>query len=338
MKLSAFLREKSGFLFINILILLFIELFLYFIHVQGIVMWIVLLGWLCPLLISYLLDWFKHYRYFKEVMDQFETLDKKYLLSEVIEEPDFIEGQIFYGILSQTDKEMHEHVNEYKNMQLEYRDYIEAWVHEIKTPIASSKLMLENQKNSSSRAVLDELESVERYIEQALYYARSSSASKDYLVKEFALGRCIANVVKKNARGFIQNKIRLDMDEIHEIVFSDEKWVDFILTQIIVNAINYCKGEENTISIKASKHENNVILHISDNGVGINEKDIKRVFDKGFTGENGRAYRKSTGMGLYLCKKLADKLHLGISIKSQKGVGTEVSVIFPKSKVVLLES
>jgi len=230
---------------------------------------------------------------------------------------------------------MHEHVKKYKDMQAEYRDYIEAWVHEVKTPIASSKLMFENHKNEVTKGIMEELEKIEGYVEQALYYARSSSASKDYMVKEFSLQACISKVLKKNAKAFIHKKIQLQLTEMDDVVYSDEKWIEFILHQIIVNSINYC---DNKISLYTRKHEHSLILHIVDDGIGIDEKDIGRVFDKGFTGENGRQYRRSTGMGLYICKLLADKLHLGLTIQSTKGEGTEVQIIFPKSKVVLLES
>ena len=338
MNIRDYFKERFLFLFINISLCIFVLIFLWLIHAQLVVMVIVLLGWFVPLLTSYFIDFFRRKRFYDELIANVESLDQKYLLPEIVDEPDFLEGQILYDILKMTDTQMHEHVNKYKNSQTEYREYIEAWVHEVKTPIASSKLMLENQKNVLTKGLAEELEKIEDYVEQALYYARSSSASKDYIVKEFHLKDCVSKIIKKNAKSFIHKKIQLQLTELDELVFSDEKWVEFILNQIIVNSINYCQKEDSKIRIFTSKSNHNLILHIVDNGIGIDEKDIGRVFDKGFTGKNGRIYRKSTGMGLYLCKMLADKLHLGISIQSTKNEGTEVQLVFPKSKVVLLES
>ncbi|USK69398.1 sensor histidine kinase [Peribacillus asahii] len=335
MKLQRYIKERAVFLSMNIFLFVLVALFLWLINVQAVVIIIVFVCWFGPLLLSYGLEFLKRKNFYDELLQNFEALDQKYLLPEIIEEPNFLEGQILYDIIKTTDKQMHEHVKKYKDMQAEYRDYIEAWVHEVKTPIASSKLMFENHKNEVTKGIMEELEKIEGYVEQALYYARSSSASKDYIVKEFSLQACISKVLKKNAKAFIHKKIQLQLTEMDEVVYSDEKWIEFILHQIIVNSINYC---DNKISLYTRKNEHSLILYIVDDGIGIDEKDIGRVFDKGFTGENGRQYRRSTGMGLYICKLLADKLHLGLTIQSTKGEGTEVQIIFPKSKVVLLES
>lgn len=338
MTVRAFLKEKVIFLATNVVFYMAVALFLTFISVQKVVIVIVGLGWFGPLLTSYFIEFMKRKPFYDEVAANVENLDQKYLLSEIMDEPDFLEGKILYDILRTSDKQMHEYVNHYKAMQSEYQEYVEAWVHEIKTPIAASKLMIENYQGAPIVGLNEELKKIEDYIEQALYYARSSSASRDYIVKEFCLKECVSKAIKRNAKAFIHKKIQLQLSEINDVVYSDEKWIEFIVNQIIVNSINYCYKEDSVISIYTSNHEHNLILHIIDNGVGIDEKDIGRVFEKGFTGENGRLYRKSTGIGLYLCKILADKLHLGITIQSQKDVGTEVNIIFPKSKLVLLES
>lgn len=338
MKVIAYLKEKTIFLFINFILFLFVALFLWMIHVQNVVIVIVFVCWFGPLLLSYALEFMKRKNFYDELAKNIEVLDQKYLLAEMIKEPDFLEGQLLFHIIKVTDKQMHEHVKKYKDMQAEYREYIEAWVHEVKTPISSSKLMLENHKNELTKGMSEELDKIERYVEQALYYARSNSASKDYIVKEFSLQDCISKVIKKNAKAFIYQKIQLQLADQNDVVYSDEKWVEFILNQVIINSITYCDKANSKISMYTEKTEHNLVLHIADNGIGIDEKDIGRVFDKGFTGENGRQYRRSTGIGLYLCKSLADKLHLGIYIQSTKSEGTEVQLIFPKSKVILLES
>lgn len=338
MKLIPFMQERAAFLIINLLLFTLVALFLWLIHIQGAVIIIVFICWFGPLLLSYFLDFLKRKNFYDELMKNIEVLDQKYILAEMIREPDFLEGKILFHIIKTTDKQMHEHVKKFKNMQAEYREYIEAWVHEVKTPISSSKLMLENHKSEETNGILEELNKIEGYVEQALYYARSSSANKDYIVKEFSLQASISKVIKKNAKAFIYKKIQLHIENVDEAVYSDEKWVEFIINQVIVNSMNYCNLSGGRIRIYTETMQHNLVLHIADNGIGIAEKDIGRVFDKGFTGENGRQYGRSTGMGLYLCKSLADKLHLGISIQSTEGKGTEVQLIFPKSKVILLES
>ncbi|UAT30283.1 sensor histidine kinase [Bacillus badius] len=337
MKISAYLKERSAFLFVNVLLFLAVSVFLWVIHVPAWLIILLFLCWFTPLFTSYALEFWQRKNYYDPLVKNAQRLDQQYLLTEMVEPPDFLEGQMMYEILQSTNKQMHEHVNQHKRMQTEYREYVETWVHEIKTPIAAAKLIIDNQQNTAAKGLYEELNKIEGLVEQALYYARSSSADKDYLVKEFKLRSCVTNVLKKNAKAFIYNKIQLELAEFEDVVYSDEKWVEFILNQLIINSIKYSQADKKHIRIFVSRHEHNLVLHIADNGIGIDEKDIRRVFDKGFTGENGRAFQASTGIGLYLCKQLADKLHLGIDIQSVKHAGTEVTIIFPKSKVTLLE-
>lgn len=217
-------------------------------------------------------------------------------------------------------------------MQLEYKEYIETWVHEIKTPIASTKLIIENNENPITDKINLEVKKVEGFIEQVLYYSRSNDVSKDYIIKAFKLRDAIMPAVKRNSRDFINKKIALNIENIDGIIFSDIKWVEFILNQIIVNAIKYSKVKGGIIKIYSVENKNNIVLNIEDNGVGIIDRDLNRVFEKGFTGENGRTFAKSTGIGLYLCKKLCGKLGLGINIESKDNVGTKVKIIFPIRK------
>ena len=244
----------------------------------------------------------------------------------------FQEARIINDVLKECNKAMHEQVKHYKDEQSEYREYIETWVHEIKTPIASAKLILENDNSNLSERINYEMKRVEGFIEQVLYYARSSDVSKDYIIKEFSLRSVVMKSVKSNSRDFINKNIKLDIRGIEGNIFSDEKWVEFIINQIIINAVKFSIPNEGKVSIYSKVNENNIILTIEDNGVGINEKDIDRVFEKGFTGENGRKFGKSTGIGLYLCKKLCDKLGIGISLNSKENIGTKVNIVFPQGK------
>lgn len=332
MSIIEFIKERMIFLIINLIMFLLVAILMKIVKVSIKIILILFLIWFGPILIYMFLEFIKYRRYLNNLINTVENLDRKYLLPEVIEEPRFQEARIINDVLKQCNKSMHEKVKHYKDEQIEYREYIETWVHEIKTPIASAKLILENDNSNLSERINYEMKRVEGFIEQVLYYARSSDVSKDYIIKEFSLISVVMKSVKSNSRDFINKNIKLDIRGIEGNIFSDEKWVEFIINQIIINAVKFSIPNEGKVSIYSKVNENNIILTIEDNGVGINEKDIDRVFEKGFTGENGRKFGKSTGIGLYLCKKLCDKLGIGISLNSKENIGTKVNIVFPQGK------
>lgn len=268
--------------------------------------------------------------YYNKLLLNLKELEQKYLITEVIEKPDFIEGKIFYEALQEVDKSMCENVNKYKYIQEEYKEYIELWIHEIKIPIATSKLIIENNKNQITKNIDEEINKIDDYIEQALFYARSNMIEKDYMIRKTNLKDIINSVIKKNKSQLISKKIKIEIKDIDEYVYTDSKWINFILNQIIINSIKYSKLDNPTIKIASRKLKENVILYIRDNGIGVKKGEITRVFEKGFTGTNGRIIgKKSTGLGLYLCKKMCDKLNIGIEFNSVEGIETEVKIIFP---------
>lgn len=336
MRISEYLRDRVAFLLINIVLFIVIAGTMVFLHIGFAIIFVIALIWFGPIISYMTIEYLKFNSFYKEIDSLSNSLDRRYLVSEIAEEPEFVEGIKFYNILKDANRDMHENVKSYKEMQTEYRDYIETWVHEIKTPISSSRLIIENNKNEVTNKISSELKRVEEYIEQVLYYSRSNDVSKDYIIKKFSLKQAVRDTIKRNSSDFIHSGIELEINGINADIYSDIKWVEFILNQIIGNSIKYSKGNKAKITIEAIKNPNNIILIIKDNGVGIDEKDIKRVFEKGFTGENGRVYGKSTGIGLYLCNKLCDKLGIGISINSVKNEGTRVNLIFPLGKHNLL--
>ena len=332
MSIITFIKERMPFLIINLILFFLIATLMKIVSVPLNIVFILLLIWFGPLLIYMFLEFIKYKKYLSNLTKIVEGLDIKYLLPEVIEEAEFQEARIINDVFRQCNKSMHENVKHYKNEQCEYREYIETWVHEIKTPIASAKLILENDDSSLSERINYEMKRVEGFIEQVLYYARSSDVSKDYIIKEFKLRNVVMKAVKSNSRDFISKNIKLNIKEIEGNIFTDEKWVEFIINQIIINAVKFSNSNKGEVVICSKVNENNIILTIEDNGVGINEKDVDRVFEKGFTGENGRKFGKSTGIGLYLCKKLCDKLGIGITLSSKVNEGTKVVLIFPQGK------
>lgn len=332
MSMKEYLRERFLFIFINLIGFFTLAFLLAIIQIEAIVILLIFIIWFLPLITYISIEFLKYRKYYNNMEEILDSLDKKYLLSEIMEKPDFLEGELFYDVLKVCNKEMHEHVNYYKNLQSEYREYIETWVHEIKTPISSSMLIIENNKNPIMDNISEEIKKIEEFVEQALYYSRSNDVSKDYIIKKFNLSIAIKNAIRRNSKDFISKRINLQLEEIDDIIYSDIKWVQFIINQIISNSIKYIKPNDGNIRIYSTGNKNNVVLTIQDNGIGISDKDINKVFEKGFTGQHGRKYTASTGMGLYLCRKLCDKLGLEINIESELGVGTKVNIIFPLSK------
>ena len=332
MKIVDYLKDKSLYLAVNLMTFIIVATLMYFSNVSTVVIFMTWCIWFLPLLIYIIIEYIKYKKYFDNIENVLKNLDKKYLLPEVIEEPNFIIGEEINDILKEISRDMHEHVKYYRNMQEEYREYIEMWVHEIKTPIASSKLLIENNYNDLTRKIDIQINRIENFVEQVLYYSRSDEVGKDYIIKKVELLPLVKNVIRKNQRDFISKRIRLQLGELNEVVYSDSKWIEFILNQILINSIKYSKGKDDKIQIESKEISNTVVLTIEDEGVGIIERDLDRVFEKGFTGENGRKFGKSTGIGLYLCKKLCNKLGLGLEIQSKVNVGTKISIIFPKAE------
>ena len=189
------------------------------------------------------------------------------------------------------------------------------------------KLLCENNHSQVERELLVELEKVNRYTEQALYYARSEHTEKDYSVREIRLFDVVHESIAENKYLLLQNGVGIDLQETDDIVYSDEKWLCFILNQLIVNSVKY-RAEQPVLKFYTEYQGNQIILCVQDNGIGIDAADLPRIFEKGFTGQNGRkAAHSSTGIGLYLCKRLCDKLGIGICADS-KGSGTIVRLSF----------
>ena len=197
-------------------------------------------------------------------------------------------------------------------------------------------MIVENNKNEATNSIDEELQKIENYIEQALYYARSNTVSKDYYIKKNKIEDIVNECIKKNKKVLIGEKISINIHDLDLYVNTDSKWIVFILNQIIQNSIKYRnQNRQSEIEIYGLQGKENVILYIKDNGIGIKKGEVGRAFEKGFTGTNGRmANKKSTGIGLYLCKKLCDKLGIGIELKSVQDEGTEIRLIFPNNSYI----
>lgn len=288
------------------------------------------IGAFVPLIVEYAMK----KDFFDGLLGVFESLDRKNLIAEVITPPSFREGLVLYDIIKRSNKAMLEEINRYKRLQEEYREYIELWVHEVKTPISSSRLIVQNNRNEATDNISEELDRIEAYIEQVLFYSRSNTVEKDYIIRETNLQKICYDVLKKNSRVFIHNRIGVMTEGLDLTVYTDEKWLQFIINQLLTNSVKYADKPDAFVKISAKEGENSIILSVADNGTGIPAGELPRIFDKGFTGTNGRRNERSTGIGLYICKKLCLKLGLGISASSVLGEGTTIDIILPKNSLV----
>ena len=332
MKFTSFLKDKILLIVMYLLAIASIEILLLAYNIGIIVKLYVAIILILVLFIAFFIEYKKKNKFYKQLKENMNELGEKYLISEIVKTPSFIEGKILKETINDLGKSMLENVNYYKNIQEEYKEYIELWIHEVKIPIAASKLIIENNKTEVAKSIEEELDKVENYTEQALFYARSNAVEKDYIITKTNLKSLVNGAILKNKNTLINEKIALELKELDNEVYTDSKWATFIINQIIQNSIKYSKEQDKKIEIYAKQKNDKVVLYIKDNGIGIKKGEITRVFEKGFTGENGRIIgKKSTGIGLYLCKKLSDKLGLGLELNSEKDIGTEVRLIFPKN-------
>lgn len=338
MKLSKFLWDRKFTILLLIMALITSEILLIIYQFGMFIKIYIPIAVLMLYFLGIFLEYLKEKKFYEGILNQLEELDQKYLIREIIDEPNFEEGRILTRILEETDKAMIEKVKEYKLSAEEYKEYIELWIHEVKLPIAAGKLVIENNKNEVTKSIYEEFDKIEDYIEQALFYARSNTVEKDYFLKKTKLEEIINMTLRKNKTQFISNKVSVELQNIDQEVYTDNKWCVFILNQILANSIQYSKPDQKIIWMSAKEEKEKVILEIKDNGIGMKENEQKRVFEKGFTGTNGRIEgKRSTGIGLYLCKKLCDKLGMGIIFSSEIGKGTTVKLIFPKNSYVIMK-
>ncbi|WP_379128143.1 sensor histidine kinase [Paenibacillus sp. sgz500958] len=239
-----------------------------------------------------------------------------------------LEAEAYRKAMEQQETQHIRALNEVQDKQKEYYDFIVSWFHEIKTPIAVLRLM--QQTEIDPRSLEEEVSRIEHYVDQALYYAKLDSFNQDYEIVNCNLELLAKNIVKTHSKTFISKKISIHLDMPSTTVQSDAKWLLFIINQLITNSLKYTH-DHGHISITASATPQEKLLIIRDNGIGIDRKDLPRIFNRGFTGTNGRTVMKSTGMGLYLAQELSKKLGHYITCESESGKFTEFTIHFPRN-------
>lgn len=265
-----------------------------------------------------------------------EVLD----LAASLEEPGYPAGDLAYDALRSVAAQANARVGELASRERDYREFVETWVHEIKTPLSAADLMIENLDDRRLKPLAHELDRVSAYVEQALYYARSNSVENDYLVRTCTLTQLVGTAVKSRAQELIGAGVAVGMEGLDHQVFADPKWINFALGQLIDNAVRYRRPSGARIDFTArvldeGKADERVVLDVRDNGCGISAADVGRVFERGFTGANGRIHARSTGLGLYLVRTLCEKMGLSVSIASVQQEWTCVSLSFPTNRMRL---
>lgn len=200
-------------------------------------------------------------------------------------------------------------------------DYYTVWAHQIKTPISSMRLKLQNEDSALSRSLMSDLQRIEQYVEMVMTYLRLSGNSTDYVIKEYDLDTIVKSAVKKFSSEFISRKLKLVYEPLNTTVITDEKWLSFVIEQVLSNALKYTPGGSITITLEKEK-----TLRISDTGLGIAPEDLPRIFENGYTGYNGRLDKRASGIGLYLCRRICTNLGHTISARSTLDVGTFIDI------------
>ena len=231
--------------------------------------------------------------------------------------------------LKETRERKSEESRHWEELQ-EKQDFFALWAHQIKTPIAALNLLLQEEEQDIA-ACRQELFKIESYVEMALNYLRFEEMSNDLVLERNSLEQLVRQVVRKYATIFIYNHISIQLEHLDYTVLTDEKWFCFMLEQILSNALKYTK--QGSVKIYAEETENGLHIFVKDTGIGIKSEDLPRIFEKGFTGYNGRMDKKASGLGLYLCKGVCGKLGHGISVSSKEGEGTTVILTLQCEKV-----
>ena len=265
----------------------------------------------------------------QHIIDLVDGLEETYYIADVLPKPKEFQNKAYCYALKKACKSMNDEIGKITEEKQDYQEYVESFVHEIKIPIGALSLTFDNTKNYTLKKETDK---IFQLVEQMLYYARSENTEKDYFVKQLQLDEVIHNVILKFRHSLMERKAIINIHDIENVIYTDEKWLTFILSQIVQNAIKYFDKQENKLTIYSQDNGTNILLVIEDNGCGIKASDLSRVFEKGFTGSN-RNKANATGMGLYLSKKLCDRLGLKLDIASTEKEYTRLTITFPKGTV-----
>lgn len=341
MKLMPFLKDKFMFLILHVICMGALSAFLRLTGYGSTGVTLILIFWTVILALWLFITYRERKRYFDEIDKILAEVDQRYLLGELLPYSCRLEDRLYNKMMHLSNKSVIEKIRKIEDAQRDYREYIESWVHEIKTPITGIALICENRRRHEAvtqenlREISLENQKIENCVDKVLYYARMENVYKDFLIQKTDLQKTAEEVLAKNRLLLIRHQVRA---EVHcgDMVYTDGKWISFILNQMIGNSVKY-RSESPVFLIYTECEKDGVRLTIEDNGVGILPEELSRIFEKGFTGSNGRSHKQATGMGLYLCKRLCERLEIGLSAQSQPGRGTKMTLDFPVSNYIKRE-
>lgn len=275
---------------------------------------------LCVLFMSAFLS-VSFFRYARAHKERKRMMQSQELLTDELPAPGTLAEEDYQEMLRRLKELFDANRTAWENERRESMDYYTTWVHQIKTPISVMRMTLQGEDTGEYRALLAELFRIEQYVGMVLSYLRLESESSDFVFQEYELDGIIRQAVRKFAREFVRKRIALVYEPTDLKVLTDEKWLLFMIEQLLSNAVKYTERGKVSITVTEDK-----VLKISDTGIGIAPEDVPRIFEKGFTGYNGRADKKATGLGLYLCQLIASRLSHKISVESVVGEGTTFSL------------
>lgn len=280
----------------------------------------------CAGLVFIVFDYIKKYHVHRKLLEV-KQLDAK-LIANMPNTNNIIEHD--YQMIIQTLKKKIYDLETTKNKQYsDMIDYYTLWAHQIKTPITSMKLALKIPTSNAKNNFQTNLHRIEQYVDMVLAFMRLNSKYSDYIFKEYSLDNIAKACIKKFSHDFISKKIKLNYVTINKLIITDKKWFSLVIEQLLSNALKYTKNG----SIKIYFSNDNTLC-IADTGIGIKPEDIPRIFDKGYTGYNGHNIRHSSGIGLYICKRICNDLKIKINVKSQYNVGTSIYLTFDQQKII----
>ena len=372
MKLRDFIRDKGLLLLLHLVCMCAAAAFFRLTGYSATNTILFLVVWILLLTAWLLITFLQRHRFFRDARQILEKVDQRYLLGELLPDSYRLEDQLYSEMIRRSNKSCIERIRQIEEEQKDYKEYIESWVHEIKAPITGIALLCNNRRGiisadatpqntessetkslipsprtasqgkTASEAIPDpradyltislENQKIENYVDMALYYARSEEVYKDYLIRKTCLEDVVYEVLDKNRLLLIQNQVQADVN-CRDTVYTDRKWIAFILNQMLLNSVKY-RDKNPLLRICTRRENNGILLIFEDNGIGIRQEELPRIFDKGFTGSNGRDNQRSTGMGLYLCQKLCGRLGSGLSAESEYGAGTKLYLEFPISNYI----
>ncbi len=333
--LGTYLVDKAAVIALALAVTALICLVLYVIGISKDCVLLVLIVQASVLVVALAIEYLRRKRFWRQVENAITSLTQASHFQGLADEASFLDGALAFQATSKIADCAKSELLDLKEQNREHSTYTELWVHEVKTPLAAAKLLVNKMHGADAVTLKKELERIELLVEQALYTARLTSLQNDYLIREISLTEAINEACKQNMQSLTARAIKLDIQiDPGEQVFADKAYLIFMIGQIISNAAKY---DARTISFCATSSPEEgshacTVLKIADDGCGIPASDVPRVFDRGFTGEVGRSHGSATGMGLYLVASMCAQLGLDIMLASEQGSGTRVEITFPHDR------